>query len=215
MAGFTEKDQSFDQGGAFKPGDNVDLERRGSTTVAGRKMSRIGPPPRNSSIVPVSDDNSVVDEYGKLVEMEAGDAIKYRTCSWQKVGYILPSSMRSVLLTFSADCCPTLLRVHLFGHHVFPLLVLGSWSRAWPHLDRGSSRIRALHFARCLVSDTIKLEVGQFNTDPREGNSVCDILRSGMFVTLGKCSSGAPSGLGISRPSCSCSTTPSFKVSTS
>ncbi|KAJ9495258.1 hypothetical protein LTR99_004353 [Exophiala xenobiotica] len=89
MAGFTEKDQSFGQGDAFKPGDNVDLERRGSTTVAGRKMSRIGPPPRKSSIVPVSDDNSVVDEYGKLVEMEAGDAIKYRTCSWQKTAALL------------------------------------------------------------------------------------------------------------------------------
>ena len=96
MTGLTEKDQPFGETGAFKPGDNVDLERRGSTTVAGRKMSRIGPPPRNSSIVPVSDDNGIVDEYGKLVEMEAGDAIKYRTCSWQKVDYSLPFPMRFV-----------------------------------------------------------------------------------------------------------------------
>ncbi|KIW60632.1 hypothetical protein PV05_00834 [Exophiala xenobiotica] len=89
MTGLTEKDQPFGEAGAFKPGDNVDLERRGSTTVAGRKMSRIGPPPRKSSIVPVSDDNGIVDEYGKLVEMEAGDAIKYRTCSWQKTAALL------------------------------------------------------------------------------------------------------------------------------
>jgi hypothetical protein len=52
--------------------------RRNSTTmVQGRKMSRIGP----VTIGPVQE----VDSYGKLVEMEAENAIKYRTCSWQKV----------------------------------------------------------------------------------------------------------------------------------
>jgi hypothetical protein len=37
--------------------------------------------------VVVADDSSSVDEFGKLVEMEANDAIKYRTCSWQKVSH--------------------------------------------------------------------------------------------------------------------------------
>jgi hypothetical protein len=51
--------------------------RDSSTMVHGRKMSRIGP----VTIGPVKE----VDSYGKLVEMEAENAIKYRTCSWQKV----------------------------------------------------------------------------------------------------------------------------------
>jgi hypothetical protein len=40
-------------------------------------MSRIGP----VTVGPLKD----VDSYGALVEMEAENAIKYRTCSWQKV----------------------------------------------------------------------------------------------------------------------------------
>lgn len=94
MAGYREKDEPFGQGGSFKPDQNVDLEgrRRTSTNVAGRKMSRIGPPPRNNSVVAnvLADDVSSQDDFTKLVEMEAEDAIKYRTCSWQKVN--LPSA---------------------------------------------------------------------------------------------------------------------------
>ena len=57
--------------------------RRDSTTmVNGRKMSRIGPVTVGSV--------QEVDSYGKLVEMEAENDIKYRTCSWQKVRRILP-----------------------------------------------------------------------------------------------------------------------------
>jgi hypothetical protein len=87
MAAVGEKDQPFGEAGGFKPGDNVDVERRDSTNVHGRKMSRIAPPPRNSVVV--ADDSSSVDEFGKLVEMEANDAIKYRTCSWQKTAALL------------------------------------------------------------------------------------------------------------------------------
>lgn len=58
--------------------DAENAGRRDSTTVVnGRKMSRIGP----VTVGPVQE----VDSYGKLVEMEAENAIKYRTCSWQKV----------------------------------------------------------------------------------------------------------------------------------
>ena len=41
----------------------------------GRKMSRLGT---------LTDDDEKLD-IGKQIELEAGNAIKYRTCSWQKV----------------------------------------------------------------------------------------------------------------------------------
>lgn len=47
----------------------------------GRKMSRIAAPG-----VVVSADNDSQLSVGKQVELEATNAIKYRTCSWQKVG---------------------------------------------------------------------------------------------------------------------------------
>ena len=67
---------------AFEPGDEkYDGDRRGSTIVQGRKMSRIGPPLDSLAVIaPVGN-----AEHSKLVEMEADNAIKYRTCSWQKV----------------------------------------------------------------------------------------------------------------------------------
>jgi hypothetical protein len=84
-------DGDFGQEGMFKPGQNGDLEglRHDSTTMFnGRKMSRIGPPPKGSIPITSADDASsgANIEFNKLVEMEASDAIKYRTCSWQKVG---------------------------------------------------------------------------------------------------------------------------------
>lgn len=89
MSHLNEKDEpGFGQPGVLKPDQNVgaDLEaRRTSTSVNGRRMSRIGPPPKQSLEIPVADNASSGDEYGKLVEMEANDAIQYRTCSWQKV----------------------------------------------------------------------------------------------------------------------------------
>jgi hypothetical protein len=45
-------------------------------------MSRIGPPPGALKVVTDSDEQ---DEISRLLELEAGNAIKYRTCSWQKV----------------------------------------------------------------------------------------------------------------------------------
>lgn len=88
MSHLNEKSEpGFGQGGILKPDENheANLEaRRNSTSVQGRRMSRIGPPPKKSLEIPI-DDNSSGDEYDKLVEMEANDAIKYRTCSWQKV----------------------------------------------------------------------------------------------------------------------------------
>jgi hypothetical protein len=87
-------DGDFGQEGMFKPGQNGDLEglRHDSTTMFnGRKMSRIGPPPKGSIPITSADDASsgANIEFNKLVEMEASDAIKYRTCSWQKTAALL------------------------------------------------------------------------------------------------------------------------------
>ncbi|KIX04301.1 uncharacterized protein Z518_05168 [Rhinocladiella mackenziei CBS 650.93] len=88
MTEVREKDGIFGEPDSFKLGQDVDIEqRRNSTTVHGRKMSRIGPPPKTGSLAGIDPDS--VDEYGKLVEMEANDAIKYRTCSWQKTAALL------------------------------------------------------------------------------------------------------------------------------
>lgn len=86
-------DEPFGTAGSFSPNNEKEAEaqRRGSTTLPdGRKMSRIGPPPGALKITPDSDSQ---DEISRLVELEAGNAIKYRTCSWQKVIVypILPS----------------------------------------------------------------------------------------------------------------------------
>ncbi|KIY01256.1 uncharacterized protein Z520_02808 [Fonsecaea multimorphosa CBS 102226] len=89
MSAMNEKTEpGFGEGNGFKPEGSVDLEgRRDSTMVQGRKMSRIGPPPKIGSLPDTSSTSD--DEYGKLVAMEANDAIKYRTCSWQKTAALL------------------------------------------------------------------------------------------------------------------------------
>jgi hypothetical protein len=80
-----KKDEPFGAAGSFKPGNEKEAEaqRRGSTILPdGRKMSRIGPPP---GAFKIEADSDTQDEISRLVELEAGNAIKYRTCSWQKV----------------------------------------------------------------------------------------------------------------------------------
>ncbi|KAL9029541.1 MAG: hypothetical protein Q9196_002238 [Gyalolechia fulgens] len=59
--------------------DGYDVEK---TEERGRKMSRLGPP----SAIGIKADGNLV---GKQVESEAGNAIKYRTCSWQKTAALL------------------------------------------------------------------------------------------------------------------------------
>lgn len=66
----------------------LDPERRGSFTVMdGRRMSRIGPPPNASNEAAKHASTDEGFEVNQLIEMEADNAIKYRTCSWQKVGF--------------------------------------------------------------------------------------------------------------------------------
>jgi hypothetical protein len=91
-------DEPFGTAGSFSPNNEKEAEaqRRGSTTLPdGRKMSRIGPPPGALKVTPESDSQ---DEISRLVELEAGNAIKYRTCSWQKVSMypILPCNPRDL-----------------------------------------------------------------------------------------------------------------------
>ena len=62
-----------------------DVEKRGSRRAStGRRMSRIGPPPAGPTMVVTSDSDSD-DKVGQQIALEAENAIKYRTCSWQKV----------------------------------------------------------------------------------------------------------------------------------
>lgn len=78
-----KEDKPFGYGaGSFEPGEKNenDVEGLGSAT---RKYSRIGP----AVGVPADSDSDKVD-IGRQIEMEADAAIKYRTCSWQKVGFL-------------------------------------------------------------------------------------------------------------------------------
>jgi hypothetical protein len=89
MSDSTEKREGA-FGGPFDPKQGVDAEdgrRRSSVIVNGRKMSRIGPAPKQGSLpVDISDDGEIQQ---KLIEMEAHNAIQYRTCSWQKTAALL------------------------------------------------------------------------------------------------------------------------------
>ena len=59
----------------FDPEKERELENGGQP----RRLSRIAPPPSASISGDVDKDVSL------QVQMEEGNAIKYRTCSWQKV----------------------------------------------------------------------------------------------------------------------------------
>lgn len=92
MADFNEKKAAEvpvgGNGVDYKP-EGYDVERRMSTTVQGKKWNRISPPDagRKASVHGV--DDSEEDMADRLVEMEADNAIKYRTCSWQKTAALL------------------------------------------------------------------------------------------------------------------------------
>lgn len=76
--------------GDFAPSQNA-AENGGSN--APRKMSRIDAPVTKpiTGNTGVDDDSSTDNDVaiGKQMELEAGNAIKYRTCSWQKVRFFL------------------------------------------------------------------------------------------------------------------------------
>lgn len=63
----------------------------GTRTLKGIKLNRIGPALSGPTISADSDSDIDVQ---KQIEAEEGNSIKYRTCSWQKVGGIHRASMR-------------------------------------------------------------------------------------------------------------------------
>ena len=81
-------DPELNKNGVFS-GDTTAAERGGVK----RKMNRIDGPITK----PIGGENVLGDDatdsdvsIGKQMEKEAGNAIKYRTCSWQKVRYSFP-----------------------------------------------------------------------------------------------------------------------------
>ena len=76
-------------------GFSPDVEKQGGQGPTYRKMSRIDRPITASISGNISGRNSIDDtdngvSIGQQMEAEAGNAIKYRTCSWQKVCPIFP-----------------------------------------------------------------------------------------------------------------------------
>ena len=84
-----------DQNGFGKEGYygnfSSDPEKQGGAAPGERKMSRIDRPVTRSISgvqgggVTADDSTDSSESVGKQMELEAGNAIKYRTCSWYKV----------------------------------------------------------------------------------------------------------------------------------
>lgn len=76
-----EKPMGGEGYGGFNPPE-YDVENGGTKE---RKMSRIDKPSARPIYGGDDSDTASTISVGKQMEMEAGNAIKYRTCSWQKV----------------------------------------------------------------------------------------------------------------------------------
>ena len=92
MGLFSEKKDGSGSPGLEKTGSangaGQDIERRLSTTVQGTQMKRIAPPAGHKGSI--SDPGHPdVDAQQQMIEMEADNAIQYRTCSWQKTAALL------------------------------------------------------------------------------------------------------------------------------
>jgi len=81
---------TLDPSGSPLGKEQPDLERRRSTIVQGKKWNRIAPPiARKGTVTDIPSSESEDDTAAALVEMEADNAIKYRTCSWYKTAALL------------------------------------------------------------------------------------------------------------------------------
>jgi hypothetical protein len=87
-----KEDNPFGYAGRFVPGetDEKDAERRGSVS---RKYSRIEP-----VLVTIGDGDSDKADIARQIELEANAAIKYRTCTWQKVGLLAIHNSQSLVV---------------------------------------------------------------------------------------------------------------------
>jgi hypothetical protein len=99
---FTESKEPPVFGSKTDPGSNLDLEGIGEKQKAkfGRSDKSVGG--RIAPVLPhlrgydFGSDDSGEDILGKQIELEAGNAIQYRTCSWQKVGTQLSRKLVSL-----------------------------------------------------------------------------------------------------------------------
>lgn len=88
MKFFSEKDGAGLEKSGSPRSDLPPAERKLSTTVRGMKMNRIAPPAGHKGSI--SDPgHPEVDAQQQMLEMEADNAIQYRTCSWQKTAALL------------------------------------------------------------------------------------------------------------------------------
>ena len=115
----------------------VDVEMQGD----GRKGSRVGGALKGPTTL--TDDESSVMSVGKQMELEAGNSIKYRSCSWQKVCSTV--ALIQILLKSPLDRGSVVQRVYLLGNHVIPLFVLCSWPCPWSHSYRCCRGYRSLY----------------------------------------------------------------------
>lgn len=98
---------------AYAQGPNVDIDsekgwrnRFGGSDV--KIGGRIAPVLPHLAAYDVASDESGSDILGKQLELEADNAIKYRTCSWPKVSRApsLPQPFFKLLACRSAKCAP-------------------------------------------------------------------------------------------------------------
>lgn len=106
-------DGSPDSGGEFQNFTSRDTEKEPyGAKRASRGMNRIDGVRRGSKVGEMEETGETDVSIGKQMELEAGNAIQYRTCSWYKVFQLLPlstspldlaSSMQH-LITATWDC---------------------------------------------------------------------------------------------------------------
>jgi len=108
------------------------------------------------------------------------------------------------MLTLSLDCGAAVLRVHLLGYHVIPVLLFGPRPRARSDSDGRHRPLGSLYILGSLVRTlgTHGLYIGLMLI--LIGSSVSATQKSKTCVILARCSSGVRIGHGISPPSCSC-----------
>lgn len=94
-------------------------------------------------------------DVGRQIELEAGNSIKYRTCSWQKVCIIRDRSsvhkMGSLWLIDPIDCSAAVFRIYLPRHDVVPVVVFHIGVGAGADFDRLCRGCGALHVPDHLV----------------------------------------------------------------
>jgi hypothetical protein len=114
------------------------------------KGGRLGGPVRGDL---VDSDGEASLDIDKQIALEADNDIKYRTCSWQKVclPIVLCAFMRPVT-NCVVDCSVVVLRVHLLGYYVIPVVVLHPRPRARLDPNRRDCGYSAVHLATLLVS---------------------------------------------------------------